>query len=128
MASNSSTKRKRHVLSIDDKVAAVRMLTDGCSLTVVSEKFGIPKSTVSGLRKNREKMLDFQQKTAEIGMSRPAKRMKMGKSEELDDAVFMWFNQKRQQGIPVCGPLLCEKAKQLHEKMGKTDTFLATSG
>ncbi|XP_065840186.1 jerky protein homolog-like [Oscarella lobularis] len=61
-------------------------------------------------------------------MSRPAKSMKMGINEELDDAVFMWFNQKRQQGIPVSGPLLCEKAKQLHEKMGKTDTFLATSG
>ncbi len=41
--------------------------------------------------------------------------MRLAKEEDLEKALFMWFTQRRGQGTPVSGPLLAEKAKQLHD-------------
>ena len=42
-----------------------------------------------------------------------AKVMKLGDNEQHDKAVYLWFKQKRMEGTPISGPILCEKAKQL---------------
>ena len=45
------------------------------------------------------------------------KIMRMAKDDKLDEALVLWFVQKRSQGMPVSGPLLCEKAIQLNSKL-----------
>ena len=47
-------KRKRIVLSIEDKVKIVELLDKSVSYSVIAEKYGIGKSTVSDINKNRE--------------------------------------------------------------------------
>ena len=57
MASGSAStkkKRKRVVLTIEEKVKVLDMLDKSVSYSIIAEKFGIGKSTVSDLKKNRE--------------------------------------------------------------------------
>ena len=46
-------------------------------------------------------------------MSRDAKVMKLGDDQQVDQAVYIWFKQKRMEGVPISGPLLCEKVLEL---------------
>ena len=46
-----------------------------------------------------------------------------------DEAVYIWFKQKRMEGTPISGPILCEKAVQLYKKMhGEESVFSASTG
>lgn len=45
--------------------------------------------------------------------------MKLGKEEDLETALHIWFNQKIFDVVPVPGPMLCAKAVQFFEKEGK---------
>ena len=49
-----------------------------------------------------------------MGMQKKAKILKLGDDVQYDKAVFLWFKQKR---MPITGPILCEKAIQLHKKL-----------
>ena len=45
------------------------------------------------------------------------KIMRMAADDKLDEALYLWFVQKRSQGMPISGPVLCEKATQLNSKI-----------
>lgn len=45
-----------------------------------------------------------------MGMSRTAN---VGDEQRLNQAVYMWFKQKRIKGVSVSRPMLCEKAVEL---------------
>ena len=51
-----------------------------------------------------------------MGMKRKAKVIRVGKDVQLDKAIYLWFKQKRMKGIPISGPLLCEKALDINKK------------
>ncbi|KAG5866467.1 hypothetical protein JTB14_023691 [Gonioctena quinquepunctata] len=53
--------------------------------------------------------------------------MKTATNKNLEDAVFKWFLQQRSMGNPISGPILCEKAKILAEKLGYS-SFKASNG
>ena len=36
--------------------------------------------------------------------------MKLRDDQHLDQAVYIWFEQKRMEGVPINRPILCEKA------------------
>ncbi|CAB3220360.1 unnamed protein product [Arctia plantaginis] len=55
------------------------------------------------------------------------KTMKTATNKNLEDAVFKWFLQQRSMGNPISGPILCEKAKILAEKLGYS-SFKASNG
>ena len=58
MASGSAStkkKRKRVVLTIEEKVKVLDMLDKSVSYSIIAEKFGIGKSTVSDLKKTKRK-------------------------------------------------------------------------
>lgn len=48
--------------------------------------------------------------------------------EKLDNALFVWFSQEREKGIPISGPLIKEKALQLNELMNGEKSFSASTG
>ena len=41
-----------------------------------------------------------------MGIRRPQKNMKMGRDQEFEEALFLWFRQKREEGVPLTGTLL----------------------
>ena len=61
----------------------------------------------------------------------PSKRktMKLASDTRLDDALYLWFAQKRSQGVPVSGPILMAKALELNGKISPEDVqFKAGTG
>ena len=59
------------------------------------------------------------------------KVMHLANDDKLDEAVYQWFVQKRSQNMPVNGPVLCEKAVQLHKLLHEGDAvppFQASRG
>ena len=109
-------KRKRKVLSIDEKISIIKELETSTG-RVVADRYGVATSTISDIKKNREKILRFKHDTSDMGMSRKAKVMKLGYDAHHDKAVYIWFKQKRMEGMPISGPILCEKAIALHKMM-----------
>ena len=105
----ATVKRKRKVLSIEDKVAIIKIL-EVTKARVIAEEYGVGKSTISDI-KNREEILAFKQKMSDLGLGKTnTKVMKIGDDPKHDAAVYLWFKQKRAEGAPISGPILCEKA------------------
>ena len=56
--------------------------------------------------KNQEKILSFKSKMVNMGMKRDAKVMRVSEDAVLDQAVYLWFKQKRMEGVPIMGQYL----------------------
>ncbi len=97
-----STKRAHKTLTIEEKVKILDQIGKK-SYKVLSEEYGIGISTISDIKKKDTELRDYKRKMAEMGFKRPAKTMKMGKDQELEMAVFLWFKQKREEGVPITG-------------------------
>ena len=110
-------KRKRVVLPINDKLDILKLLDKSVSHTVICEKYGIGRTTVGDIKRNREKILAFKKGMLDMGMTRKAKVMKLSDNIQLEKAVYIWFKQKRMEGVPISGPMLCEKAMQLSKHL-----------
>ena len=59
-STGTKIKRKRVVLSIRDKLEIIALLDQSISYTVICERFGIGKSTVGDIKKNKEKIISFE--------------------------------------------------------------------
>jgi hypothetical protein len=82
---------------------------------------------VSDIKKNKAKIIAFSQEMVDMGMQKQAKVMKISDDRRLDQAVFLWFRQKRAEGIPISGPLLCEKALELSRILGGEESQIKAS-
>ena len=49
-------------------------------------------------------------------------------NKALEDAMYVWFSQRRSLGEPISGPLICEKALQFNEQLNGPKYFKASSG
>ena len=54
-----SLKRKQSILSIKDKQSLILRLEKGEKGTNFSAEYGVSKQQISGMRKNKEKMMKF---------------------------------------------------------------------
>ena len=109
----STSKRKRLVLSIDDKVEVLKLIGKDVSYSIIMDKYGIGRSTVSDIKKKRASINGLQK----VKTIKTIKTMKIGNDVKLDQAVFLWFRQKRAEVVPVSGSILCEKAVELSRRM-----------
>ncbi len=65
------------------------------------------------------------QVAAEEG-TKSRRRRRSGKDEDVEEALFKWFQYARGKHAPVDGPILCQKAEEIAEEIGKE--FKATAG
>ena len=56
------------------------------------------------------------------------KTARSANNKALEDAMYMWFTQRRSLGEPISGPLICEKALQFNEQLNGPKDFKASSG
>eukprot|EP00102_Acyrthosiphon_pisum_P019793 XP_016657003.1 PREDICTED: jerky protein homolog-like [Acyrthosiphon pisum] len=94
-----SAKRKRVVLSLEKKMLIINRAVDhGESVQKLANKF----SFIS---------------CAEV-LAKKRKTMKNSSLSDMESALFEWFKQKRIEGIPISGPIVCEKAKWFKTRHG----------
>jgi hypothetical protein len=103
-------KRVIKTLSIQDKFNLIKDVDSGFKKKDIAIKYGVPKSTVSTILKNKEKVI----KAIEEGtVSQNCKKLKKGTFENVDRAVVDWFKATRSQNILVSGALIKEKVLEL---------------
>ena len=88
-SSGKALKRKRKVLTIEQKVEILNELSRGVSATILFERYGVGKFTVSDIKKNKDSILNFKRKVTDMGMNKKVKIMKLGDNMKHDEAVYV---------------------------------------
>ena len=123
-----SLKRKRVTLTVSQKLRIIDRLDSGETAAIIMSEFSIGRSTVSDIRKAKDKLREFalsQETTTQ------RKSMKACESDALDKALYTWFCQERERGTPLSGPMVKEKALHFHTKIygdNPANPFLASDG
>ena len=133
MASFVGSKRKRVVLSVEDKLKVCELNRKKVPRTEIMHQFNIGLSTVKDILKSEEKLKSFKLAKTEMGISKSTKTvksMKTGMFAKLDDALYIWFRQQREKGVPITGPILLEKASEFHSLLypETPERFTASTG
>ncbi|XP_047636693.1 tigger transposable element-derived protein 7 [Phacochoerus africanus] len=119
---------KYTTLNLEEKMKVLSRIEAGGSLKSVMDEFGISKSTFYDIKKNKKLILDFvlKQDMPLVGAEK-RKRTTGAKYGDVDDAVYMWYQQKRSAGVPVRGVELQAAAERFAQCFGRTD-FKASTG
>lgn len=119
---------KYTTLNLEEKMKVLSRIEAGRSLKSVMDEFGISKSTFYDIKKNKKLILDFvlKQDMPLVGAEK-RKRTTGAKYGDVDDAVYMWYQQKRLAGVHVRGVELQATAERFAQCFGRTD-FKASTG
>ena len=128
-----ATKRKRVVLTIEDKLKVCRLAKQNVPKFVLMNQFKIGKSTLNDILRSEEKLTQFKAEKNELGIPgavKTCKAIRNGDFDKLDSALYIWFRQQREKGCPVTGPILMEKASEFHRLIygESSKPFVASSG
>ena len=87
----AAPKRKNVVLTLPKKLELLKKLDAGASGNSLAREYGIGKSTVCDIKRKRQELMKFSER--HLPSFRPAgakapKTMRLGKFENLDEAVF----------------------------------------
>lgn len=127
--STSGTKRKRNVLTLEKKLEIVNALKKGVSASALSVQFDVPRTTINDIKKQSEEIIKFaSQMESQDGRPKQRKVMKKAYNEVLDTALYLWFVQKRSEGIPLSGPIIAGKALFFNKHLNGDPDFKASSG
>ena len=118
----SAVKRKLKNTKLIQKCQIIRQIEKGMTNKEASEKFGVPKNTISTWMKNKDKLFEGLEQS-----SSDAKKMRGCDYEQVDKAVFKWFSLQRSQNVPIDGRILKEKALQFAKSFNFL-TFKASDG
>ncbi|XP_043254135.1 jerky protein homolog-like [Colletes gigas] len=123
-----ASKRKRVVLSIKTKHEIIQKLENGESAAKLAKIYGIGKATITGIKNQKCAIENYLLQADSLDVSTTRKSLMVPKNKNVDDAVFQWFLQNRDKGVPISGPILCEKALEFNEKLKGNPNFKASSG
>lgn len=116
-STSKATKRKREVLTIEKKLEIILELEKGSTATGLSAKHGISRTTINDIKKNAEEIKRFASQMESDSGAKKRKTMRKATNESLDEALFLWFLQKRSEGVPISGPILCERALYFNKQL-----------
>lgn len=118
-------KRKKIIeLTIEMKKEVLDLLDKGDSQRKIAEAFSVAKSTVGNIGKNRIEILKAWNENC---CSERKRKLRKTENEELNNLVFEFFCKCRSIDIPVSGPMLQSKAKEIAEKLD-IEKFQASNG
>ena len=63
------SKRKKVVLTIEEKLDILELVEKGTSYNIITEKYGIRKSTVTDIKKSKHKLEAFKKKNCGHGVT-----------------------------------------------------------
>ena len=85
-------KRKKTVLSVEDKLKVCDTVRRKISKTDIMLQYNIGKSTVNDIYKSKERLKNFKMAKCELGISKSVeaiKAMKVGMYYKLDSALYL---------------------------------------
>lgn len=111
---------KRCTFTLEEKVDILdklKLKSTATSLEQFASEIGIGFSTLKKIRKEEDDI----RKLAVSNANLQRKRKRESPHEEVGDALVLWFQQMLAKNVPINGPLMLEKAKQLALELGHED-------
>ncbi|XP_064361652.1 tigger transposable element-derived protein 3-like isoform X2 [Dromaius novaehollandiae] len=123
-AEAGAPRKERKELSLTEKVRVLEML-DGpkVSQSELAKRFGVSQPQICRIIKNKERILSEWHQNS----NPERKRKREGKDVAVEAALLRWVESARAADLPVNGPLLQVKAKNLAEALGKPDFDASSS-
>ncbi|XP_046751954.1 jerky protein homolog-like isoform X2 [Diprion similis] len=119
--------RKRKNLTVHEKLKILKTLDNDVesSTTTIAQEYGIDPRTIRNWRQNRQEL----EKLSDT-RSMKIKRVRKSRFEQLEKALYTWFQEIRFRGVPVNGPIIRAKALELSKAMedGTMMNFVASEG
>lgn len=120
----SNKRKKPNELQISVKVEVLDMCDKGYSCRKIAEKYHISKSTVTNIKNQKDAILSAWENNCSENRKRKARA---ADTDIVNNKVFDFFVNCRNNNIPVSGPLLQTKAKALAD-FYQIDNFQASNG
>ena len=99
-----ASKQPRTDLTWGEKETVINLLESGEKQVEIAKQFGVNKSTVSRIWKNREAILEqIRQSHSTVAINR--KRKREGKVPDIEQCLFVWFNDILERGGRLSGDL-----------------------
>lgn len=113
-------------LQLSEKAKIIEEIANGMGVTQLSKKYGVAKSTICKIKRNKAQILAKVSNT--YGGPGKRKTLKNAKAPNMENALYKWFLKQREMHVPVNGHMLKERAKILNEKLKETEAFVASDG
>ena len=108
MMASKPRKRKRVILTIEDKLEICELVHKGRTMTSVSEEYEIGRPTVHDIVKSEDKLKTFQTELEDNDCGKKRRAIRRSDLPELDKATYLWFVQQRCQVHCVSHGKACE--------------------
>ena len=103
-------KRKQSSIDLQTKLKILEEVDHAVSKKkIIAEKFGIAKSTLSTIIKDREKIIN----AAASGSGNKSKRIRSAKYEDMETLLLEWFNHMRASNVPISEPIIQSKENDI---------------
>ena len=102
-----------------DKYEALKKLESGKAKKDVAAQYKVPPNTLSTWIKNKEIVKAFEGRD-----SHSQRKQRAGNHDAVDKALYKWFTKVREEGVPISGGILKEKASKYARELG-IETFKA---
>ena len=125
--SSSTGKRKRQELVLKTRFEVITFceVNPQVGERKVAEKIKCGKTQVQGILLKKEEII----KDFEANVSSKKKRCRGVNNDEIEKTLLDWFRKVRSRNIPVTGPMLQEKARQVADALSLSqEDFKATNG
>ncbi|KAH6923741.1 hypothetical protein HPB50_005812 [Hyalomma asiaticum] len=102
-AQTDGTKRK--ALDISTKRVILNELAQGAKNCELVKKYGVSKSTISTILKNKDKIISADANSTD------RKHLRRATYADVEEALLKWFIDARARNIPISGPMMLAKAR-----------------
>ena len=107
------------MLTLPKKIELVKCMEKGERRAKLMAEYGVGSSTLYDLKKQKDKLLSFVGSTeGPTGKIQKGKILKGPQMQDLDRALYLWFQARRSEGKAVSGPALIDEAKKLKDDLG----------
>lgn len=114
---NQPTKRKRVVLTLEEKMEVIKMVDHGNPLELISQSFNIGMSTIKDIINRRSKIESAVTKDRKFGHNR--KVLKEGRKPEMEEQLYNYVCEQNKNGRMLTNKDLLEVAGVLNQNLYK---------
>lgn len=125
-AAGSSSKRRRKVLSLSEKVKILDKLKSGSSAASLASEYGLNESTVRYIKKAEDKIRSSVQASAKPTLKAAYVSRRNPYLEKMEKMLSVWIEDQTQKNAPLSGTLIRAKAASIFEDL-KDSVPLATT-
>ncbi len=102
-------------LTLYDKLEIIKAVESGHKRSYVARQYGISKSSISDVIKKKQKIVEAFEVS---NVSPKRKRLRTSLYVDVEEAILLWLKQARALNIPITGPAIQNKGRELATSLG----------